>query len=62
MCKRDSHESAVGRLEQLVDVGQSDPALSRLKDHATSDIGPMRQSDALDSEPILLSVNEALAG
>ncbi len=24
---RDSHESAVGRLEQLADVGRSDPAL-----------------------------------
>ena len=47
---RDSHESAVGRMEQLADVGRSDPALRGLNDHATTGSGPTRQSDARDSE------------
>ena len=48
----DWHESAVGRLEQLADVGRSEPAASRLNDYATIGSGPMRQSDARDSEPL----------
>jgi hypothetical protein len=56
---------AVGRLEQLVDVGQSDPALRGLNDHAsdaTTGSGPTRQYDARDSEPPLVSVAEGRAG
>jgi hypothetical protein len=57
---RDSHESVVGQLERLADVGQSDPKASGLNDHATSWGWPARQSDALDSEPLLMSVAGAL--
>ncbi len=57
---RDSHESAVGRLEQLTDVGRSDPALSGLNDHATTGSGPTRQSGARDSE--LLQVSRHVQG
>ncbi len=35
---RDSQESAAGRMEQLVDVGPSDPVASGLKDYAPSDL------------------------
>ena len=59
---RDSHESAVGRLEQLADVGRSDLPLRGLNDHATTGSGPMRQSDARDSEPLLVSVDVACVG
>ncbi len=51
----------MGRLEQLADVGQSDPALSG-RNHATTGSGPTRQSDARDPEPLLVSVDEARAG
>jgi hypothetical protein len=37
---RDSQESAVGRMEQLADVGRSGPAESGLNDHATFGSGP----------------------
>ncbi len=50
----DLNESAVGRPEQLVGVGRSDPALRGLNDHATSGRGPTRQSNARDSEPLLV--------
>ncbi len=48
LCPRDSHESAVGQLEQLADVSGSDPAPSGLDNHATTGSGLMRQSDARD--------------
>ena len=52
----------MGRLEQLADVGRIDPAQSELNDHATTGSGPTRQSDARDSEPLLVSVAGARAG
>ena len=36
---RDSHESAAGRPEQLVDVGRSDPELRGLNDYASTGSG-----------------------
>ncbi len=59
---RDSDESAVGRLEQLADVGRSEPTASRLNDHATTGSGPTHQSDARDSEPRRVSVAGHLPG
>ena len=59
---RDSHESVAGRPEQLADVGRSDPALRGLNDYASTGSGPTRQSDARDSEPLLVSVDVARAG
>ena len=60
---RDSDESIAGRPEQLADVGRSDPALSGLNGHAArAGSGPTRQSDARDSEPLQVSVDEARAG
>jgi hypothetical protein len=56
---RDSHESAVGRLEQLADVGKSESAQSGLNDYASTGSGPTCQSDARDSQesqPRLVSV------
>jgi hypothetical protein len=53
---RDSHESAVGQLEQLADEGRIDPAQSGLNDHATTGSGATCQSDARDSEPLLAPV------
>ena len=58
---RDSNESVAGRPEQLAGVGRSDPALRGLNDHATTGSGPTRQSDALDSEPLHVSVAGARA-
>ena len=59
---RDSNESVAGRPEQLADVGRSDPALRGLNDYASTGSGPTRQSDARDSEPLHVSVDEARAG
>ena len=59
---RDSYESVAGRPEQLADVGRSDPTLRRLNNHATTESGPTRQSDARDLEPLLVSVAGARAG
>ena len=53
---------AVGRLEQLVDVGRIDPALSGLNDHATTGSGPTCQSDVRDSVPLLVLVAGTRAG
>ncbi len=44
---RDSHESAVGRQEQLADEGRSDYGTD---DYATAGSGLTRQSEARDSE------------
>ncbi len=54
---RDSHESVVGRLEQLSDVpvDRSDPAIRGLTDHATTGSGPTRQSYARDAELLQVS-------
>ncbi len=46
----DSHESAVGRLEQLADEGRSEPALCCFNDYASTGSWPTRQSDARDLE------------
>jgi hypothetical protein len=43
-------------------VGRSDPALRGLNDYASTGSGPTRQSDARDSEPLLVSVDAARAG
>ena len=59
---RDLHESATGWMEQLADVGRIDPAPSGLNDHAFTGSGPTRQSDARDSETLLVSVAGARAG
>ena len=56
---RDSNESVAGRPEQLADVGRSDPELRRLNDYASTGSGPTCQSDARDSEPLLVSVDVA---
>ena len=40
----------------------SDPALRGLNDYASTGSGPTRQSDARDSEPLLVSVDVARAG
>jgi hypothetical protein len=61
VCLWDLYESAVGLLEQLADVGLSDPALRGLNSHDTSGSGPTRQSDARDSEPLHVSVDVARA-
>jgi hypothetical protein len=45
--RRDSHESAVGRLEQLAGEGLSD---TTLRYYATAGSGQMRQSGARDQE------------
>ena len=37
--RRDSHESAAGRPEQLADVGRSEPALRGLNDYASTGSG-----------------------
>ena len=58
---RDSHESVAGRPEQLADVGQSNPALRGLNDHAITLSGPTHQSDARDLEPLHVSVAGARA-
>ena len=55
------NESVAGRPEQLADVGQSDPALRGLNDHASTGSGPTYQSDALDLK-LLVSVDVARAG
>jgi hypothetical protein len=60
--QRDSHEFAVGRLEQLADVGRSESVLRGLNNHASTGSGQTRQSDARDSEPRLVSVAGARAG
>ena len=57
----DSHESVAGRPEQLADVGRSDLELRGLNDYASTGSGQTRQSDALDSEPLHVSVAEARA-
>ncbi len=49
----DLHESAAGWMEQLADVGWSDPTASGLDDHATSGNGQTRHSNGWDSEPLL---------
>ena len=59
---RDSNESVTGRAEQLVDVGRSDLALRGLNDYASTGIWSTRQSDARDSEPLLVLVAGARAG
>ena len=59
---RDSNESVAGRPEQLADVGRSDLELRGLNDYASTGSGPTRQSDARDSEPLHVSVDEARAG
>ena len=43
-------------------VGQSDPALRGLNDYASTGSGPTCQSNARDSEPLLVSVDVARAG
>ncbi len=40
-------------LEQLADVGRSDPAASGLNDYATIGSGQTRQSDERGSEPLI---------
>ena len=42
-------------MEQLADVDRSEPAASGLNDYATIGSGPMRQSDARDSELLVFS-------
>ena len=42
-------------MEQLADVGRSEPAESGLNDHATIGSGPTRQFYALDSELLVFS-------
>ena len=59
---RDSNESVAGRPEQLADVGRSYLALRGLNDYVSTGSGPTRQSDARDSEPLLVSVAGARAG
>ena len=55
-------KSIAGRPEQLADVGRSDLELRGLNDYAFTGSGPTRQSDARDSEPLLVSVDVARAG
>ena len=43
-------------------MGWSDLELRRLNDYASTGSGPTRQSDARDSEPLLVSVDVARAG
>ena len=61
---RDSNESVAVRSdsEQLADVGRSDLELRGLNDYASTGNGPTRQSDARDSESLLVSVAVARAG
>ena len=56
-----ANESVAGRPEQLADVGRSDLALRGLNNYASTGSGPTRQSDARDSEPLLVSVDVARA-
>jgi hypothetical protein len=49
-------------VEQLADVGRSDPELRGLNDHASTGSGPTRQSDARDSKPLHVSVAGTRAG
>ena len=43
-------------------MGRSDLELRGLNDYASTGSGPTRQSDARDSEPLLVSVDVARAG
>ena len=43
-------------------MGRSDLELRGLSDYASTGSGPTRQSDARDSEPLHVSVDEARAG
>jgi hypothetical protein len=52
---RDSCESAASWMEQLADLGWSEPAASGLNDHATTWSGPTRQSNARDLELFVFS-------
>ena len=54
-------KSIAGRPRQLADVGRSDLELRGLNDYASTGSGPTRQSDARDSEPLLVLVDVARA-
>jgi hypothetical protein len=54
-CPRDSHESAVGLLELLADVGKSEPSPCGLNYYASTGGGQKRQSDARDSALLVFS-------
>ena len=57
---RDLDKSIAGRPEQRAD--RSDLELRGLNYYASTGSGPTRQSDARDSEPLLVSVDVARAG